>query len=197
LKWRLGRGPISFTLQSLSVAPGLSGRLREVRLTASDVDVEHVRLDSANVLARDVRLRSASVVANHVEVKVQLGQTGLDALLERGMPYAQLHLEGDVGRARLAAHPGWGQVELAAGVDDGSLMLEPIAVVTGRRRWTAPARALPRLRIGAHVLLPGSRLVSASVHDDHLDLTAELTDVELPLLGERDVVDLRDPAPSD
>jgi hypothetical protein len=197
LKWRLGRGPISFTLQSLSVAPGLSGWLREVRLTASDVDVDHVRLESANVLARNVRLRSTSVVANHVELNVRLGQAGLDALLENGMPYAKLHLDGDVGRAELVAHPGWGHVELQPRVDDGSLVLEPVAVVTGRRRWKAPVRALPRLRIGAHVLLPGSRLVGAVVHGDHLDLTAELEDVSLPLLGERDVVDLRDPPDRD
>ena len=96
--------------------------------------------------------------------------------------------------AELVAHPGWGHVELTPRVDDGGLVLEPVAVVAGHgRRWSAPAKALPRLRIGSQVLLPGSRLLSAAVHGNHLDLTAELEDVSLPLLGDRDVVDLRDP----
>jgi hypothetical protein len=182
LKWRLGRGPISFTLQSLAVAPSLGGRLRSVRATVTDVDLEAVRLDQVLVVACDVRLRAASVLARHVELKVRLGQQGLDDLLEQGMPYAKLQLHGDVGRAELVAHPRWGQVELVPRVDDGGLVLHPTAVVTGSgSRWTAPAKALPRLRIGAHVLLPGSRLVDAEVSGDVLHLTAQLDDVTLPL----------------
>ena len=185
LKWRLGHGSISFCLHSLAVTPSLSGRLRSVRAMVTDVDLKNVRLDQVHVVARDVRLRSAAVFAGHVELRVQLGQRGLDVMLESGMPYAKLHLDEGVGRAELVAHPRWGHVELIPAVDDGALVLKPTALVTpSGGRWTAPARALPRLRIGAHVLLPGSRLLHAEVSGQSLNLTAELEDVLLPLRGQ-------------
>jgi hypothetical protein len=198
LRWRLARGPVSFTLQSLAVAPSLSGKLRSVQVTATDVDYESVRLDRVLVLARDVRVRPFSVSVGSVELRIQFGQQGLDHLLENGLPYAKLHLDGDIGRAELVAHPGWGSVELAPRVDDGGLVLEPVAITRQDKRWSAPARVLPRLRIGSEVLLPGSRLIAADVIDGRLHLTAELTDVTVPLLARADssgVVDLTAGAP--
>jgi hypothetical protein len=199
LQWRLGRGPITFTLQSLAVSPGLLGRLRSVHLTANDVDIDGVRLERVTIVAQQVRLRGTSVFARHVELRVRMDQRGLDALLESGLPYAKLRLDGDVGRAELLAHPRWGHVELAPRVEDGGLILQPIAVGNGSRaRWTAPAKLLPRLRIGSCVLLPGSRLTAAEVRDSELRLTAELEDLTMPLLARDDdeaaLIDLREPA---
>jgi hypothetical protein len=182
LKWRLRHGPVTFTLQSVAVAPSLTGRLRSVRITATDVDLDTVRLEHVQVLARDVKLRPASVSAHHLELRVQLGQSGLDGLLETGLPYAKLRLDGAVGCAELVAHPQWGHVELSPEVDNGGLVLQPAAVVTWQgARWSAPAKLLPRLRIGAEVLLPGSRLTSAWVADSRLHLVAELQAVQIPL----------------
>jgi hypothetical protein len=182
LKWRLGRGPVTFTVHAVSVSPGLPGRLRSVRLTLVDVDVDQVRLDRVDVLAHGVRLRGTSVQAEHVELRLRLDQAGLDALIETGMPYAKLRLDGDVGRAELLAHPRWGHVELSPQVDEGGLVLHPTAVGTrAGGRWTGPARLLPRLRIGAEVLLPGSHVRAAEVRDGALHLEAEMEDVTLPL----------------
>jgi hypothetical protein len=204
LRWRWGRGPVSFRLESLSVVPGWAGRLRSVRATATEVDLDPdpsgagnpVRLDEVHVQARNVRLRPTVIQLEHVELEVYLGQTGLDAMLDSGMPYARLQLRDGVGLARLVSHPGWGHIELTPSVADGGLVLLPTALVTGAgTRWPSAARLLPRLRIGADVLLPGSRLLSADIVDDRLRLTAELHDVTLPLLSRTDdevVVDLTD-----
>ena len=77
LKWRLGRGPVSFTLQSLSVAPGLSGRLREVRADRLGRRRRRRSGSTGRTCWRaDVRLRGASVVANHVELQRAAGAGG-------------------------------------------------------------------------------------------------------------------------
>jgi hypothetical protein len=171
----------------VSVLPSLSGRLRAVRVHATDVDWAGVRLEQVRILARHVRLRAASVAAENVELQVELGQDALDEMLESGLPYAKLHLDSDgYGRAELSAHPEWGHVELAPAVDDGSLLLHPQAVVSRQgRRWAVPARVLPRLRIGAEVLLPGARLTEASVSEARLSLTAEVNDIDIPLRERR------------
>lgn len=184
LRWRLARGPVSFTLQSLSVVPGWAGRLRSLRATVAAVEINDVRLDTVDVHARDVRLRYDAVTAGRVRLDVCLGQDGLDDLLESGLPYARVSLADGVGLAELRTRPRWGRVELDATVDDGALLLSPRAVrFPSGRRWTRPAHLLPRLRIGAHVLLPGSRLLSAAVVGGTLHLTAEIDDVDLPLSG--------------
>lgn len=185
LKWRIGRGPVTFTVQSVSVSPGLFGRVRSVRVTVVDVELEQVRLERVDIVARGVRLQGSSVRTEHVELRLRLDQIALDALTA-GMPYAKLRLEGSVGRAELVAHPRWGHVELSPQVDDGALVLHPTAVGTrSGGRWTAPARLLPRLRIGARVLMPGSRLTAAEVRDGVLRLEAEMEDVTIPLLAEQ------------
>lgn len=184
LRWRLARGPVSFTLQSLSVVPGWAGRLRSIRATVAEVEINAVRLDTVDVHARDVRLRYDAVTAGRVRLDVRLGQAGLDDLLETGMPYARISLTGDVGLAELRSRPRWGRVELEPDVDEGALLLRPRAVrFPSGRRWTRPAQMLPRLRIGAHVLLPGSRLLAARVEGDALRLTAEVDDLSVPLAG--------------
>jgi hypothetical protein len=208
LRWRWGRGPVSFRLESLSVLPGWAGRLRSVRATVVDVLLDNsgdgtgtsgkgtVQLDEVRVEARNVHVRATAVRIDHVELQVQLGQAGLDGLLDNGMPYARLHLADGVGLARLVSRPSWGHIELTPSVSDGGLVLLPTALVTGTgTRWPVAARLLPRLRIGADVLLPGARLLAADVVDDCLLLTAELDDVVLPLLARADdevVVDLTD-----
>lgn len=150
LRWRWGRGPLSFRLESLSIIPGWAGMLRSVRATAVEVDLatgtSKVRLDEVCIAARKVRLRTSSLHLEHVEVQVGMGQTGLDAMLDSGL------------------------------------------------RWPAAARLLPRLRIGADVLLPGSRITAAAVVDDRLQLTAEMANVVLPLRTGRGevVVDLNE-----
>jgi hypothetical protein len=208
LRWRWGRGPVSFRLESLSAVPGWAGRLRSVRVTVTDVDLDPdpggdgkpVRLDEVRLEARDVRIRPSAVRIARVELQVRLGQAALDGMLDSGLPYASLQLAEGVGLARLISRPGWGHIELTPSVADGGLVLLPTALVTGAgARWTGPARLLPRLRIGADVLLPGSRLLSASIVEDQLLLTAELDDVTLPLLArsEEVVVDLRDATPRD
>jgi hypothetical protein len=182
LKWRLARGPVSFTLESLAMTPSLTGRHRSVRATASDVAFNGFQLEHVRLRARDVRLRPNSLTAAHVELVVTVNQDGLDALLENGLPYAKLHLDGAVGRAELQSRPGWGSVELQPQVDSDGLVLLPTAFRSPQgSRWSAPSRVLPRLRISSDVLLPGSRLLDAMVHDDRLQLTAELDDVQLPL----------------
>jgi hypothetical protein len=198
LNWRLARGPVSFTLQSLAMTPSLTGRHRSVRVTASDVDVNGCRLEHVRLRARDVRLRPNALCAASVELVVTLNQDGLDALLENGLPYAKLHLDGDVGRAELVNRAGWGSVELQPQVDGDGLVLLPTAVRSPQgSRWSAPSRLLPRLRISSDVLLPGSRLMDAMVHDSRLHLTAELEDVQVPLFTRSEtpaVVDVSDRA---
>lgn len=199
LRWRWGRGPVSFTLRSLSVVPSLPGRLRSVRLEVGEVEIDRVRLGTVRIAATDVRLRSTSLVAGHVELEVKLSQQGLDDLVGPGMPYAAVRLDGEVGRASLASRPDWAHVELTPEVRDGSLLLMPVAVVTGHgRRWAAPARLLPRLRIGSEVLLPGSRLTRVAVRDSTLHLDATMSDVEVPLIARRGeaVADLSEVRPA-
>src|SRR5206468_7060634 len=89
LKWRLGRGPVAFTLESLSVSPGVFGRLRSVHLTVAEVDVNGVRLERVFVVARHVRLQGRSVLAQHVQMRAVMDQRSLDALLETGLPFAK------------------------------------------------------------------------------------------------------------
>lgn len=200
LKWRLARGPVAFTLQSLEMTPSLTGRYRSVRATASDVVFNGFRLEHVRVRARDVLLRPNAVHAGSVELGITLNQQGLDALLENGLPYAKLHLDGEVGRAELLSRPAWGSVELQPQVDANGLVLVPTAVRSAQgSRWSAPSRLLPRLRIGSEVLLPGGRLTDALVHDDRLQLTAEIDDVQLPLFARGEapaVVDVSDGAPA-
>ncbi len=199
LKWRLARGPVSFTLQSLAMTPSLTGRHRSVHVTATEVDFNGFWLEHVQVRARDVRLRPNSLSAGRVKLEVTLNQDGLDGLLENGLPYAKLHLDGEVGRAELQGRPGWGSVELQPQVDADGLVLLPTAVCTPQgSRWSAPSRLLPRLRISSEVLLPGGRLTDAMVHDDRLHLSAELDDLQLPLFPrdeqEPSVVDVTDKA---
>lgn len=184
LRWRLARGPVAFTVQSLSIVPGWAGRLRSLRATVVEVEINAVRLDIVDVHALDVRLRYDAVTAGRVRLDVRLGQDGLDDIFESGLPYARISLSDDVGLAELRSHPRWGRVELEPAVDDGALLLRPRAVrFPSGRRWTRSAQLLPRLRIGAHVLLPGSRLLCAAVVDSTLQLTAEIVDVDLPYSG--------------
>jgi hypothetical protein len=189
LRWRISRDPVSFVLQSLSVQPALSRRLRSVRLTVTDVLWSGVRLEQVHIVATGVRLHSAGVHAESVELRLQLAQEDLDELLESGLPYAKLHLDRDgFGRAELVSRPSWGHVELVPSVEEGGLVLLPQAVVDFQgRRWSVPARVLPRLRIGAEVLLPGARLTDARVWERRLHLTAEISDVDIPLRGRHDV----------
>ncbi|BBX74565.1 hypothetical protein H7H78_07825 [Mycobacterium shinjukuense] len=191
---RIGNHDVRLTVTELDSAlepQALAvGQLGEVRVAARDISWEHHHLDGATAVLENVHIRPGvppQVVAAPVALTSALPAEIFDDVLRQATPRLRGEL-GEDGTARLrwARQPRWGGLEVdvdAVGTTSGtSLWLRPRAVVTGRRRWTLPART-PGYRVPLPELPNGLLITDVSLGTDSLQLSALLPEwrIEIPL----------------
>lgn len=151
---------------AVATGPGLAiGQFDDVRLDVKDLDWNGRRVTTLRITGRNVHLRpglSPTIVA----APVLLDATVDDAALETwSSPWARrFRLEiGDdaVARIHLRGREHLGALEVGVRIENGSLVIDPAAVVAGHRRFGSIGR-LPAFRVP--LLLPkGIRLTDITL----------------------------------
>jgi hypothetical protein len=163
-------GPVRLRVTSVTFAGGslrTPGRVRDVRVEASDVEWSGLRVPRAHVHVAtvDVRLSGALEPAG-VTVSGTVPLPTVQALLDRsGRVPLLLGLADGVPVLRWSRAPRVAAVEVRPEVVDAGLVLRAVALRSRRRRWRLPAR-LPPLP-GSGTPLPGGfRLEDVAPGDD-------------------------------
>lgn len=194
---RMGDQDVVLTVTELDSAldpQGLAvGQLGEVRVAARDVSWDEQRLQSAVAVLRNVHIRPGvppMVVAAPVELSSVLPAAIFDEVLQQVAPQLRSELSEDgTARLRWSRRPGWGGLEVDADVVGTTLWLRPRAVMTGRRRWSLPAR-MPAYQVPLPPLPHGLLITHVNLGLDALQLSALLPEwrMELPLRHLEDLI---------
>ncbi|ABL04917.1 LmeA family phospholipid-binding protein [Mycobacterium ulcerans] len=194
---RMGDQDVVLTVTGLDSAldpQGLAvGQLGEVRVAARDVSWDEQRLQSAVAVLRNVHIRPGvppMVVAAPVELSSVLPAAIFDEVLQQVAPQLRSELSEDgTARLRWSRRPEWGGLEVDADVVGTTLRLRPRAVMTGRRRWSLPAR-MPAYQVPLPPLPHGLLITHVNLGLDALQLSALLPEwrMELPLRHLEDLI---------
>ena len=141
---------------AVATGPGLAiGQFDDVRLDLKDLDWNGRRVSTLRITGRNVHLRpglSPTIVAAPVLLDATVDA---DAIESWSSPWArrfQLDVGDDaVARIRLRGREHLGALEVDLRIDNGSLVIDPTAVVAAHRRFRGIAR-LPTFRVP--LLLP-------------------------------------------
>ena len=153
------------------------GQIGEIRLAVRDILWDERHLNSAVAVLRNVHIRPGAppvLVAAPVELSTDVPLGIVDGMLRDAVPKMQSEL-GHEGRARLrwARRPGWGGVDVDAGVIGTTLWVQPRAVVAGQRSWKLPQRT-PTYQVPLPDLPNGLLVTGAEMSDDALQVTGLL-----------------------
>ena len=162
----VGRGErrVAFTLTSLEATVGhlaaAAGQADDVRLVAENVGFRSYQFASVSARLGNVhtRLRAKPVlVSAPIDVSLVLTGEGLREALANLVPAVRFEID-DSGRmlVRHARRPHWGYIEVGPGIENGSLVVRPIAVGRGARLWRfrrpiVPVRPKVALREGIRI----------------------------------------------
>jgi hypothetical protein len=149
----VGAGRLAFTLSTLEgradPMAAASGQLDEVRVEAQQVSWESYRFARVSAHLRNVhtRMRSGPVVVSApVDVRVVVEAEAASALLQTAMPAVHVEITDDARiMARWSQRPGLGWVQVRPAIEQGRLVIRPVALGRGRRGWRTERR-LPALR---------------------------------------------------
>lgn len=187
---RIGDHDVVLTITELDSAlepRGLAvGQLGDVRVAARDVRWDRNHLQNAVAVLHNLHIRPGIppvVVAAPAELSTAVSSNIFDDVLRQAMPRLRGELRED-GNARLrwARRPGWGGLDVDVDVVGKALWLRPRALITGRRRWTLPAR-LPAYRVPLPPLPHGLLVTGVVLGVDSLQLSGLLPEwrMELPM----------------
>jgi LmeA-like phospholipid-binding len=194
---RLGNSDVVLTVTELASAlepQGLAvGQLGEVRVAARDVRWDGHRLESAVAVLHNVHIRPGVppvLVAAPVQLSSALPTEIFDDVLRQSVPRLRSERGADgTARLRWSRRPAWGGLEVDVDAAGTTLWLRPRTLITGRRRWTLPART-PAYRLPLPALPQGLVVTEVSLAPDALQLSALLPEwrMELPLRHLEDLI---------
>lgn len=164
---------LDYQADSLSLAA--TGRIGDVRIVVEDVDWPDTPLSRITVLASNVRLRSLpspAAIPEQVKMAIRVAPEILQARVAEVRP-GIIVTPGEDGHfhVRWEKRPRWGHLALESTVEDDSIVLRPMAVHIGRRRFGPPSRLKP-IVLPLPELPRGIRLIAVEAHDGHLVLHA-------------------------
>ncbi len=164
---------LDYRADSLSLAA--TGRVGDVRIVVEDVDWPEIPLERVTVLASNVRLRSLpspAAIPEQVKMAIRVAPEVLQERVSRVRPGISV-TPGDDGQfhVRWVKRPHWGHLALESTVEDCAVVLRPMAVHIGRRRFGPPSRLKP-IVLPLPELPQGIRLTAVEAHDGHLVLHA-------------------------
>ncbi|WP_414944560.1 hypothetical protein [Amycolatopsis sp. cmx-11-32] len=164
---------LDYQADSLSLAA--TGRIGDVRIVVEDVDWPETPLRRITVLASNVRLRSLpspAAIPEQVKMAIRLAPEILQARVAEVRP-GIIVTPGEDGHfhVRWEKRPRWGHLALESTVDGESVVLRPMAVHIGRRRFGPPSRLKP-IVLPLPELPRAVRLTAVEAHDGHLVLHA-------------------------
>ncbi len=164
---------LDYQADSLSLAA--TGRIGDVRIVVEDVDWPGTPLARITVLASNVRLRSLpspAAIPEQVRMAIRVAPQILQARVAEARP-GVIVTPGDDGNfhVRWEKRPRWGHLVLESTVEDDAVVLRPMAVHIGRRRFGPPSRLKP-IVLPLPELPQGIRLTAVEAHDGHLVLHA-------------------------
>ncbi|GAA4823251.1 hypothetical protein GCM10023201_06650 [Actinomycetospora corticicola] len=163
-------GPVRLRVASVTFAGGSllrPGRVRDVRVEATDVEWSGLRVPRAQVHVDSVDVRlSGAVEPAGVTVSGTVPLATVQALLDRtDGTRVLLGLADGVPVLRWSRAPRAVGVEVRPEIGAAGLVLRAVALRSRRRRWRLPAR-LPPLP-GSGIALPGGfRLEDVAPYDD-------------------------------
>lgn len=176
----------------LNVAGLSSGRLKNIRVIARDIEWDGNRLDHASAVLRNVRLRSTAppvLMAGPVELKLELPDLVLDDLFRWATPRLTGRIGSDgVARLHWARRPAIGNLEVDARVEGSTLLLRPAGLVLYGKRMGLPSR-LPAYRVRLPDLPRGLQLTGVTFRPHLLCLSGTLPEWRLDLAGTRSAID--------
>ncbi|WP_037303278.1 LmeA family phospholipid-binding protein [Amycolatopsis orientalis] len=164
---------LDYQADSLSLAA--TGRVGDVRIVVEDVDWPETPLERITVLASNVRLRSLpspAAIPEQVRMAIRVSPEVLRERVAEARP-GIIVTPGDDGHfhIRWEKRPRWGHLALESTVEGDSVVLRPMSVHIGRRRFGPPARLKP-IVLPLPELPRGIRLTAVEAHDGHLVLQA-------------------------
>ncbi|WET81118.1 LmeA family phospholipid-binding protein [Amycolatopsis sp. QT-25] len=164
---------LDYQADSLSLAA--TGRIGDVRLVADDVDWPETPLERITVLASNVRLRSLpspAAIPEQVRMAIRVSPEVLQTRVAETRP-GIIVTPGDDGHfhVRWEKRPHWGHLALEPTVEGDAVVLRPMSVHIGRRRFGPPSRLKP-IMLPLPDLPRGIRLTAVESHDGHLVLHA-------------------------
>jgi hypothetical protein len=169
------------------------GQFGEVRVAARDISWDQHRLQSAVAVLRNAHIRPGVppvLVAAPTDLILTLPTEIFDDVLRQAAPQLRSELcEDGTARLRWARKPGWGGLDVDVDVSGSTVWLRPRNVLTGRRRWSLPAR-IPAYRVSLPALPQGLLVTEVSLAPDALRLSAVLPEwrMDLPLRSLEDLV---------
>ncbi|MEV7554132.1 LmeA family phospholipid-binding protein [Amycolatopsis sp. NPDC089917] len=164
---------LDYQADSLSLAA--TGRIGDVRIVVEDVDWPETPLRRITVLASNVRLRSLpspAAIPEQVKMAIRVAPEVLQERVAEVRP-GIIVTPGDDGHfhIRWEKRPRWGHLALESTVEDDAVVLRPMSVHIGRRRFGPPSRLKP-IVLPMPGLPQGIRLTAVEAHDGHLVLHA-------------------------
>ncbi|UMP01251.1 LmeA family phospholipid-binding protein [Amycolatopsis sp. EV170708-02-1] len=164
---------LDYQADSLSLAA--TGRVGDVRIVVEDVDWPETPLERITVLASNVRLRSLpspAAIPEQVKMAIRVSPEVLQARVAEVRP-GIIVTPGEDGHfhIRWEKRPRWGHLALESTVEHDAVVLRPMSVHIGRRRFGPPSRLKP-IVLPLPELPQGIRLTAVEAHDGHLVLHA-------------------------
>ncbi|EME52919.1 LmeA family phospholipid-binding protein [Amycolatopsis decaplanina] len=164
---------LDYQADSLSLAA--TGKVGDVRIVVENVDWPETPLERITVLASNVRLRSLpspAAIPEQVKMAIRVSPEVLQARVAEVRP-SLIVAPGDDGHfhVRWKRRPLWGHLALESTVEGDAVVLRPMSVHIGRRRFGPPSRLRP-IVLPLPELPQGIRLTAVEAHDGHLVLQA-------------------------
>jgi hypothetical protein len=164
----IGGREITTEIVDLAVAtgPGLAiGQFDDVRLDLSDLDWDGRMVSTLRVTGRNVHLRpglAPTIVAAPILLEATVDHVALESWSTPWARRFRLEIGDDaVARIHVRGREHLGALEVDVRIENGSLVIDPTAIVAGRRRFGG-IRRLPAFRVP--LLLPkGIRLTELSL----------------------------------